>query len=182
MSRKYKIRDQNYPHFVSFAVVHWIDLFTRSAYRQILIDSLKFCQENKGLILYAWCIMTNHVHLIIGTNDRPMEGILRDMKSFTSRKLKEAIIDNAEESRKKWIIWMMKQTGNKNRNNLEWQLWQQHNQPIELSNGNLISQRLDYLHNNPVKAGFVQNPEDWLYSSAGDYCGRKGFLDVVLID
>ncbi len=182
MSRKYKIRDQNYPHFVSFAVVHWIDLFTRSVYRQILIDSLKYCQKNKGLILYAWCIMTNHVHLIIGTNDRSMEGILRDMKSFTSRKLKETIIGNAEESRKKWILWMMKQTGNKNRNNLEWQLWQQHNHPIELSNEQLISQRLDYLHNNPVKAGFVQNPEDWLYSSAGDYCGRKGFLDVVLID
>lgn len=182
MSRKYKIRDQNYPHFVSFAVVHWIDLFTRSVYRQILIDSLKFCQKNKGLILYAWCIMTNHVHLIIGTNDRPMEDILRDMKSFTSRKLKEAIIDNAEESRKKWILWMMKQAGNKNRNNQGWQLWQQHNHPIELSNGNLIRQRLEYLHNNPVKSGFVQNPEDWLYSSAGDYCGKKGFLDVVLID
>lgn len=182
MSRKYKIRDQNYPHFVSFAVVHWIDLFTRSVYRQILIDSLKFCQKNKGLILYAWCIMTNHVHLIIGTNDRTMEDILRDMKSYTSRKLKEAITDNAEESRKKWILWMIKQAGNKNRNNQGWQLWQQHNHPIELSNDNLIRQRLEYLHNNPVKAGFVQNPEDWLYSSAGDYCGRKGFLDVVLID
>jgi len=115
MSRKYKIRDQNYPHFVSFAVVQWIDLFTRSVYRQILIDSLAYCQKNKGLIIYAWCIMTNHVHLIIGTNDRPMEGILRDMKSFNSRKLKEAIAGNAEESRKKWILWMMRQAGKKNR-------------------------------------------------------------------
>ncbi len=182
MSRKYKIRDQNYPHFVSFAVVQWIDLFTRTVYRQILLDSLNYCQKNKGLIIYAWCIMTNHVHLIIGTNDQPMEGILRDFKSFTSRKLKEAITDNMEESRKKWILWMMKQTGSKNKKNHEWQLWQQQNHPIELSDKHLIRQKLDYLHKNPVTAGFVQNPEDWLYSSAGDYCGKKGFLDVVLID
>lgn len=182
MSRKYKIRDQNYPHFVSFAVVHWIDLFTRPIYRQILIDSLAYCQKNKGLVIHAWCIMTNHVHMIIGTNGSPMQGILRDMKSFTSKKLKEMIIENEQESRKKWILWMMKQTGRKNNNNLEWQLWQQHNQPIELSNETLIRQRLDYLHRNPVEAGFVQKPEDWLYSSAGDYCGRKGFLDLVLID
>ncbi|TVR17755.1 MAG: transposase [Balneolaceae bacterium] len=182
MSRKYKIRDQNYPHFVSFAVVHWIDLFTRPTYKQILIDSLIYCQKNKGLVIYAWCIMTNHVHLIIGTNRLPMEGILRDMKSFTSRKLKEAIIENEEESRKKWILWIMEQTGKKNKSNYDWQLWQQHNHPIELSNEKLIHQRLDYLHKNPVEAGFVQNPEDWLYSSAGDYCGRKGFLDVVLIE
>lgn len=118
MSRKYKIRDQNYPHFVSFAVVHWIDFFTRPIYQQILIDSLIYCQKSKGLIIYAWCIITNHVHLIIGTNDLPMEGILRDMKSFTSRKLKEAIIGNAKESRKEWILWMMEKTGRKNKYNL----------------------------------------------------------------
>ena len=89
MSRKYKIRDQNYPHFVSFSVVHWIDLFTRDLYRQVVIDSIKYCQMEKGLIVYGWCIMTNHVHLIIGTKDKPMQDILRDMKSYTSNKLRE---------------------------------------------------------------------------------------------
>lgn len=182
MSRKYKIKDQSYPHFVSFAVVHWIDIFTRPVYRQIVIDSLAYCQKSKGLVIYAWCIMTNHIHLIIGTSAYPMQDILRDMKRFTSKKLRESIIENEQESRKKWIIWMMKQTGMKNNNNHEWQFWQQHNHPIELSNEEMIRQRLDYLHNNPVNAGFVEKPESWLCSSAGDYCGRKGFLDVELID
>lgn len=182
MSRKYKIRDQSYPHFVSFAIVHWIDIFTRTEYREIVIDSLEYCQKNKGLITYAWCIMTNHIHLIIGTNASPIQEILRDMKRFTSKKLRESIIENEQESRKKWMLWMMKETGRKNNNNHEWQLWQQHNHPIELSNKEMIRQRLDYLHNNPVEAGFVENPEDWLYSSAGDYCGRKGFLDIELIE
>ena len=84
MSRKYKIKDQNIPHFVTFSVVQWIDLFTRPVNREIIIDSLKFCQKNKGLIVYAWCIMTNHVHLIIGTNDKPIEAIIRDIKSYMS--------------------------------------------------------------------------------------------------
>ncbi len=182
MSRKYKIKDQNIPHFVTFSVVQWIDLFTRPVNREIIIDSLKFCQKNKGLIVYAWCIMTNHVHLIIGTNDKPIEAIIRDIKSYTSRKLKEAITENSEESRRKWIVWMMEREGKRNNNNYNWQLWQQHNQPIELSDHDFIQQRLDYIHHNPVKAGFVQNSEDWLYSSATDYAGGKGFLDVVLID
>ena len=100
MSRKYKFLDQEKPYFVSFAVVHWIDLFIRNEYKDILLDSLSFCQREKGLIVYAWCIMTSHVHLIIGTRKNPMQDILRDFKGFTSRKLRLAIEDNPTESRR----------------------------------------------------------------------------------
>lgn len=65
MSIKYKIRDQSQLHFLTFAVVEWIDVFTRNEYKDVLIESLKYCQKQKGLLLYAYCIMTNHVHLII---------------------------------------------------------------------------------------------------------------------
>ena len=94
MSRKYKFLDQSKLYFVSFATVYWIDVFTRELYKQILIDSLKYCQQKKGLEIFAWCIMTNHVHLIIGTEGNKMEDILRDFKSFTSRELKETIKNN----------------------------------------------------------------------------------------
>ena len=67
MSTKYKFRDDNELYFVSFATVNWIDVFSRQAYRDIFLESLVYCQENKGMELYAYCIMTNHVHLIIGT-------------------------------------------------------------------------------------------------------------------
>ena len=133
MSRKYKFRDQSKLYFVSFAVVYWIDVFIREDYRTILIESLKFCQTEKGLELYGWCLMPSHVHLIMGSRKNPMEDILRDFKSYTSKKLREAIQNHPGESRKEWMIWMMKSAGKRNSNNNDWQFWQQHNQPIELS-------------------------------------------------
>lgn len=181
MSRKYKFHDQTRAYFVSFSVIHWIDVFIRPVYNDILIDSFKFCQKNKGLIIYAWCIMPSHVHLIMGTRQDPMQNILRDFKSFTSRKLKEEIHSYPKESRKRWMLWMMKRAGTKNGNNIDWQFWQQHNHPQKLTNGKVINQKLEYLHFNPVKAGFVEHPKDWKYSSAKDYYGGKGVLDIEII-
>ena len=173
--------DQSKLYFVSFATVHWIDIFTRELYRTILIDSLKFCQQKKGLEIFSWCIMTNHVHLIIGTSGSKMEDILRDFKSFTSRELKEEIKNNNQESRKEWIVWMMERAGKLNNQNNNWQLWQQHNKPIELFTFAVIKQKLDYIHNNPVEAGFVANAADWIYSSAIDYADGKGLIDINLL-
>lgn len=182
MSRKYKFRDQEKPHFVSFAAVHWIDLFVRPEYCEVLINSLTHCQKEKGLEVYAWCIMPSHVHLIIGTTDMPMQDILRDFKSFTSGKLREEIKNHPAESRREWIVWMMERAGKKNGNNKGWQLWQQHNHPIELSNNEMIEQRLNYLHMNPVTAGFVSEAEHWQYSSAIDYAGGKGLLEICFLE
>ncbi|GAA0891656.1 transposase [Fulvivirga kasyanovii] len=182
MSRKYKFQDQSKLYFVSFATVYWIDLFVREDYNNILIESLKYCQKEKGLEIYAWCIMPSHVHLIIGTEDKPMQDILRDFKSFTSRKLKKEIQNHPSESRREWIKWMMERAGNKNGNNNGWQLWQQHNHPIELSDNKMMEQRLNYLHMNPVVAGFVSEPSYWKYSSALDYSGGKGLLNILFIE
>jgi REP element-mobilizing transposase RayT len=182
MSRKYKISDQEELYFVSFATVNWIDLFTRQEYNEILLSSLRYCQVEKGLEVYAWCIMTNHLHFIIGTNDKPLQNILRDFKSFTSSQLKNEINNNPVESRKEWIKWMFERAGLKNSNNNNWQLWQQNNHPIELNTNKLIDQKLQYIHENPVKAGFVAEPHHWKYSSAIDYCGGKGLLNIHYID
>jgi putative transposase len=82
MSRKYKFNDSQKPYFVSFAVVDWVDLFTRNVYRDILVDSLRYCQKEKDLELYAWCIMLSHVHLIISSKTSDLSDIMRDMKGF----------------------------------------------------------------------------------------------------
>ncbi len=180
MSRKYKFLNQEQAYFVSFATVQWIDIFTRKVYSDVIIESLKYCQKHKGLILYAWCIMPSHVHLIIGTNKEPMQNILRDLKSYTSREIKEQIIKYPKESRREWLLWMFKRAGIRNRNNKEWQFWQQHNHPIELSSNKVIDQKLEYLHYNPVVAGYVESPEHWMYSSARNYYGKQGLLDIEL--
>ncbi|MDN5210428.1 transposase [Fulvivirgaceae bacterium BMA12] len=185
MSRKYKIRDQSQLYFVTFTVIHWIDVFTRDKYRSIFLDSIKYCQLNKGLEVYAWCIMTNHVHMILGTNDKKLEDIIRDLKSFTSRSIRKELEDrqNRYESRKMWMLKMMKDAGKSNNNNKDFQLWQQHFHPIELNYNFKTEQKLNYIHNNPVVAGFVESPEMWKYSSAKDYYGLgKGLIDVILIN
>jgi len=181
MSRKFKFRDDKAVYFVSFATVKWIDVFIRTSYKDLMLDSIKFCQREKGLVVYAWCIMTNHVHLIISSDIQPLFAIMRDLKKFTSVRLIQAIEQNPEESRKDWMLWIFGREGKWNVNNKNYQFWQQHNHPIELSDATMARQRLDYLHNNPVEAGFVCEPEDYWYSSARDYAGKKGLLEIEFL-
>lgn len=183
MSRKYAIRSQDHFHFVTFSVVYWLDIFTRLEYKNIFIESIKYCQKEKGLLVGAWCIMTNHVHLAIARNgEQKLEEIIRDMKSYTSRHIRKYMENNPHESRREWMLWMMERAGKKKSNNKDFQLWQQHNHPIELSTNEIIDQRIDYIHNNPVKAGFVDNAADWLYSSARDYEGKNGLIKIYHLD
>ena len=126
--------------------------------------------------------MPNHIHLIIRSETNLLEDIMRYMKKFTAKKLIKIIQQLPQESRKKWMLWMFKQAGQNNSNNNKYQFWQQHNQPIELNTNDKIDQRLEYLHMNPVKAGFVSKPQEWLYSSARKYAGLQGFFDLELIE
>jgi putative transposase len=182
MSRKYKFADNNKMYFVSFSVINWIDLFIRNEYKGILLNSIRFCQDTKELELYGWCVMTSHVHLIIGTKGNPLQNIMRDLKRHTSEELHKAIQNNNRESRREWILWMMERSAKKNDIKSGFQLWQPESHPIELSDNKMAHQKLDYMHNNPVEAGFVLKPEDWLYSSAIDYCGGKGLLGIEKLD
>jgi putative transposase len=178
MSRKYKFHDKDKLYFVSFATVHWIDVFVREEYKQVLIDSWKHCQEKKGLEIYGWCLMPSHVHMIIGSKKDKMENIVRDMKKHTSLELRTIIKNNLLESRKAWIIWMMERAGRKNSNNSDWQFWQQHNKPLEIKDQEMFDKIMKYIHDNPVLAGFVNKAEDWKYSSAGNFCGMKGLIEL----
>jgi putative transposase len=182
MSRKYKFNDQDQLYFVTFAVVNWIDLFIRNEYRDIMLESWKYCQLKKGLEMYGWCIMSSHIHIIIGTHGEKLEDIMRDMKKYTSIALRQAIEQHPGESRKEWMLWMMKSAGNKTSHNADFQLWQQDNHPIELFNPVILHQKLDYIHYNPVVAGIVEKPEDYLYSSARDYCGLPGLIEIIQVD
>lgn len=181
MSRNYKFQNQEFPYFVTFTVVNWIDVFTRLEYKDIIVESLKYCIKNKGLKLYAWVIMSNHVHLIIGTKDTPMQDILRDLKKYTSRTIIKTIAENGQESRRAWLLWFFEREGRKNPANEHYQFWQQGNHPIELFGDKMVDQKLDYLHNNPVTAGWVDRPEDFLYSSARDYAGIEGLISIELM-
>ena len=120
-------------HFISFATIEWIDVFTRPLYKEVTIESLKYCQNNKGMTLYAWCLMTNHVHLIISSDgSNKQEDIIQDFKKYTAKRCLELIEGNTSESRKNWMLWIFESAGRKNSNNSKFQFWRQDNHPIEL--------------------------------------------------
>jgi putative transposase len=179
----YKIRNQGAVHFITFAVVELVDVFTRKDYRDIILDSIRFCQKEKGLSLHSWCIMSNHVHLIASARDANLSDVLRDFKKFTSKQLVKAIKENKQESRMEWMLEIFQKEGQKNSRNSEYQFWRQDNQPMELYSGPFTFQKMNYIHQNPVEAGLVERAEDYLYNSAKDYHLQKkcGLLEVVFI-
>ena len=169
MSRKYKFGDKGGVFFISFAVVHWIDVFTRDAYFSCITESLTYCRSHKGMEIYGYCIMPSHVHLIFRSKNNDPSGLIRDFKGFTSRKMLKLIVNNAQESRKEWLLWFFKRAGKKNSNVTKMQFWQQNNKPIEIWSSEVFEQKLNYVHHNPVVSGFVIDPVDYKFSSARNY-------------
>lgn len=178
MSRKYKFHNLSGAYFVSFATVHWIDVFTRQVYFNVLVNSVNYCRLKKGMELFAYCFMPSHIHFIFRSNSEQPSELLRDFKRHTARKVLEAIEFNPQESRKEWLLWMFERAGKKNATTSKYQFWQQHNNPIELWSPKVIKQKLDYIHNNPVVGGFVTNPVDWKYSSARNFAEDHTILKI----
>ena len=163
---------------MSFATVNWIDVFTRQQYFDILVESINYCRAEKGLELYAYCFMPNHVHFVFrSANGQPME-LLRDFKRHTAKKIIEAIGNNPQESRKEWLLWMFERAGTKARNVSKYKFWQHHNKPIELWSTSVIKQKIDYIHKNPIESGFVTNAVDWKYSSARNFQDDHTILQI----
>lgn len=178
MSRKYKFHNPEGIYFVSFATINWLHIFVRQEYFIILSESLEYCRKEKGMELFAWCIMPSHVHLIFRAKDNEPSRLIKELKTYTSKQLQKAIEEHPRESRKEWLLWMMSKAGEKNSNVTNRQFWQQHNKPIELWSSEVFQQKVDYLHNNPVESGFVTKAEDWKFSSAVDFAGGKGQIEI----
>ena len=182
MSSKYKPRDNNVPHFLTFTIVGWIDVFTRDLYKDIFVNSLQFCIKYKGLNLHAWVVMTNHVHLIVSMKTGNISDFARDIKKFTCVRIIDAMVNNKKESRKDWMENMFDYSGKMNKDNDNYQLWKKYYHPIELGTHKRMQIALNYLHQNPVKAGIVWEPWHYKYSSGIDYyTNEKGMLDLVRI-
>jgi len=178
MSRKYKFHNPSAVYFISFATVYWMDVFSRQVYFSVFAESLDYCRKEKGMEIYAYCIMPSHIHLLFrAANENPSD-LIRDFKGFTARKMIQTIQENPQESRKEWLVSMMEKAGKENSNVVKHQFWQQHNKPIELWTDKVIQQKIDYIHNNPVQAGFVTDPVDWKYSSARNYQDDHTVLEI----
>ena len=154
------------------------------AYKTIVVESLQYCQKEKGLNIHGWCIMTNHIHLVISAKeDCSLSDILRDFKKFTASAILKDIESNKKESRRNWMLWLFREAGKRNSNNKKYQFWRQDNRPMEITSNEFFHQKMEYIHYNPVKEGFCRKAVDYPYSSASWYTYITGLIriDEVLI-
>lgn len=180
MSQAYKIHKQEAAYFVTLQVVYWIDIFTRKRYRDIVTDSLNFCVNEKGLTIYAYVLMSNHVHMLASADKKDLSAVLGGMKSFTSKKIIESIYYESE-SRREWMVKLFEHAASRHARNENYQIWTHENHAEECYSPKFTWQRINYTHENPVRAGIVERAEDYQYSSARDYAGLKGLIPVTIL-
>ena len=173
----YKIRDQSATHFLTFTVMGWIDIFSRKRYRDIIIDSLNYCKQNKGLQIGGYVIMTNHIHFIWTAKNNNLSDVVRDFKTFTSKAILKSIQEEPE-SRKDWLLYMFKFYANRTNENEVFKLWTSNNHPEVIYSKEFLMTKLNYIHQNPVRAGIVTEPEHYIYSSATNYANNKGIIEI----
>lgn len=174
MSRSsYKVFETEYPYLVTCSIVNWLPLFSIPATVQIILDSLEFHQQQRGLTLYAYVVMENHLHLVCQSDQLPQN--MRTFKSYTARQ----IIDLLKKNGNSFYLNKLKQQKLGHHRDSEFQLWQEGYHPKQIIGDDMLIQKIEYVHNNPIKRGYVDNPEDWRYSSAADYYGQKGVIPIT---
>ncbi len=179
MSTGYQISDQFVTHFITLTIVDWVDVFRRKTYRDILVESLNFCTQQKGLELFAYVIMTNHVHLIAKAGGTiALSDIIRDMKKYTARRTLEAI-EKEPESRREWLLHRFKHNAAQHQRNSTYQVWTHENHAVEIISKEFFFQKSKYIHENPVRAGWVDVAEDYVYSSAYQLAGRGNKIHLA---
>lgn len=177
---RYKITDQHQTYFITCTIVHWIDLFTRTDYKEIVVNSLNYCIDEKGLVVNGWVLMSNHLHLLARCSEpHRMSDFLRDFKKFTSKHFASAITE-IPESRRDWLLDKFQFEAKRSRRAEFYKIWRDDNHAINMAGIDML-EVLHYIHDNPVRAGIVENPEDYLYSSARDYAGKQGLVKLEMI-
>lgn len=165
-------------YYLTMTVVNWVDVFTRQNHRDAIIESLKYCQKEKGLIVFAYCIMSNHIHMIVNTHEPyQLKDTIRDFKKFTSKKILDQI-QNEPESRKEWMLKLFEQEALPSKKHKNYKFWKEGNHAIELFTEKFVWDKIHYIHNNPVKAGFVKHAHEWIYSSATNYQELESVLEI----
>jgi REP element-mobilizing transposase RayT len=174
MRSRYQIRESRQAHFVTATIVEWLPVFTTAACCDILVDALKYCRAHKGLLVHAWVIMDNHFHAVVAGPD--LAATLGNLKKFTSRRLLAQI----EQEGRGWLVQQLAFFRAPHKLHSTYQVWQEGVHPKALPTDEILLQKIDYIHRNPVQRGWVYVPEDWRYSSAHQW--RAGATPVMRSD
>ncbi|MCG6201392.1 REP-associated tyrosine transposase [Psychromonas antarctica] len=168
---RYKITQVDAPHFITLTVLHWIPVFTRPETVAIILDSLSFLMR-EGLKVHAYVILENHLHLIVQSEQ--LDKDITRFKSFTAQQL----LAYLKQHNVKTILEQLAFYKKAHKSDREYQFWQEGVHPELIQNEAMMLQKIEYIHHNPVKRGFVDLPEHWRYSSARDYQGEAGLLEI----
>jgi REP element-mobilizing transposase RayT len=173
MSRtRYKIIDQNAVHFLTFSVVNWLPILKESEAKEVIINSLHFLQEKGTLTVFAYVIMEDHIHLIAQAENLSAE--ISRFKSYTARQ----IINILEKNGTNYILKELRENKLNHHKDSTYQFWQEGSHPQKIQGRKMMMQKIDYIHNNPVRRGYVDHPFQWRYSSVNNYLSKKGVLNV----
>ena len=167
---------EHYPHFLTCTVVNWLPVFSQPQLAQIILNSLDFLHSHKRLTLHGYVIMENHLHLIASAENLSKE--ITTFKSFTAR----SIIDTLKEGKAEYLIQQLKFHKKLHKTTQDYQLWQEGSHPQALMSEKIFIQKLEYIHNNPVRRGYVDEPSHWRYSSYRNYVNGEGILNIDLLD
>lgn len=180
MGKHYIFRNNDGIYFITCTLVAWVDLFTRIEYKECVVDALLYANVHKGLQIHAYVIMTNHIHLIISTEgSHDLSAIIRDFKKFTAKKCLQ-LVNCISESRRVWLMNRFAYEAKRKIRGDKHKFWQEGYHAVELNGNLMIDQRLNYIHQNPVRAGIVFEPHHYVYSSAIDYAGGVGRVPISL--
>ena len=161
---------KTYPNalfFVTLTVVGWVNIFDRNIYKEILVSNLKYCQDKEGLEIYAYVIMSNHLHMVAARQgDKDLTELLGRYKSFTAKKILKEIKENPQESRRDWLLYLFEYYAKQNKQYDQYHFWQYTNHPTPLTSNHMIIQKIEYIHQNPVRAWLVNSAENYIFSSA----------------
>lgn len=181
MSTKYKATIPDKAYFITITCVNWVDLFTRLNHRYTIINALKYCQEYKGLEVFAYCIMPSHIHLICSADDgEKLSNIMRDFKKHTSKELINNIT-NEPESRREWLLELFAKACEHLKREQKYKVWQDGYHAEIIETPKFMYGKLHYIHNNPVVDKMVEKPEDYIFSSARNYADLDNEFDVFVL-
>ncbi len=170
---RYRIFENEYAYFVTCTVVGWLAIFNRPEAVKIVMDSWQFLADNDRMAVYGYVILENHLHMISSADSLAKE--LGDFKSFTARQ----IIDHLTRNNARHLLDQLKSQKAVHKADRDYQLWQEGSHPQQIRDQAMMRQKLEYMHLNPVKRGYVDDPTHWRYSSARDYAGLEGLFRVI---
>ncbi len=171
---RYKIYEEGYPHFVTSSIIQGLPLFTNPNICTILLDCLTYAQKVNDLIIFGYVIMPNHMHFIV--KGEHLSHKLRAFKSFSAR----SIINHLQLNNRQRILTQLRSLKLDHHKDSEYQVWQEGFHPKQISSSEMLEQKLNYIHYNPVKAGYVESPLHWRYSSASNYEGSNGLIPITI--